>query len=108
MRRIQKLEVALSTPGEPERLHWQPGYRGWRKFPPIRPIQMRFGNLRRLPEEYRGERHVEIVKELPERNGRNWFEFAEVPGPDPNPPASDDNTYRMDILFIEPYPQPEP
>src|SRR3982750_3305971 len=48
-------------------------------------VKVRFGKLRRSPEDYKGERHVIMTKELPNRNGQEWVEFEEVPGPDPNP-----------------------
>jgi len=44
---------------------------------------LRFGHLRRLPPDYKGEKHVVIAKQLPNRNGEEWVEFEEVPGPDP-------------------------
>lgn len=106
-RRTQKLEAALSSTAEPERLHPQRGYKACRKFPPMRPIQVRFGHLRRLPEAYRGERHVKIVKQLPDRDAKKWFQFAEVPGPDPNPKVGDGKFHCINVLFVKPYPQPE-
>jgi len=48
-------------------------------------VKLRFGKLRRLPPEYQGERHVVIAKQLPSKGGREWVEYEEVPGPDPNP-----------------------
>jgi hypothetical protein len=50
-------------------------------MPPPLPLQVRFGNLRRLPENYQGERHTEIARCLPDRNGQKWVEFTEMPGP---------------------------
>ena len=50
--------------------------------------RFRLGYLRRLPEDYKGERHVVVAKQLPSQNGQDWVEFEEVPGPeplDPNP-----------------------
>ena len=47
--------------------------------------KVRFGKLKRLPREYAGERHTVISKTLSVENGREWVEFEEVPGPDPNP-----------------------
>jgi hypothetical protein len=44
-------------------------------------MHVRFGNLRRLPEDYQGERHREIAQWLPARDGQEWVEFVEVPGP---------------------------
>ena len=68
--------------------------------PALRPIKVRFGNLRRLPEHYKGERHREIVKHLPDRDGREWVEFEEVPGPDPNPSQEPAVSEYLDIVFV--------
>ena len=51
-------------------------------------IKFRMGDLRRLPADYVGERHIVVAKELPSQNGQEWVEFEEVPGPDPNPPPA--------------------
>jgi len=105
-RRIATLEVALSP--QPETEHRQ----GWRwmrahaQFHP--PMQVRFGRLSRLPGDYQGERHVIVAKTLPVQNGQEWVEFAEVPGPDPSPPAPDRRPVRcMDVVFVTANPQPE-
>jgi hypothetical protein len=50
-----------------------------------RKLKTRFGNLRRLPRDYTGERHLVIAKHPPSRFGQEWVEFEEVPGPDPIP-----------------------
>lgn len=63
---------------------FQPGHRQgerWSRGQFHPPMHFRFGNLRRLPEDYQGERHVEIAKYLPAINGQEWVEFVEVPGP---------------------------
>jgi hypothetical protein len=49
-------------------------------------VRFQLGHLKRLPEDYVGERHIVVAKELPSQNGQEWVEFEEVPGPDPNPP----------------------
>ena len=66
-----------------------------------RSVKFRFGNLRRLPEDYKGERHTVIAKHLPSQNGQEWVEFEEVPGPDPGPQEQEDGLpdYR-DIVFV--------
>lgn len=69
-------------------------------------IRFRFGYLQRLPEEYRGQRHVVIAKVLPKQNGQEWVEFQEVPGP---APAAEPNIRSgwlssIDIVFVAPYP----
>src|SRR5438105_1693555 len=38
--------------------------------PSIPPLHLRFGNLRRLPPEYQGPRHVTIAQKLPDQNGQ--------------------------------------
>ena len=52
----------------------------------LRRVKVRFGKLRQLPEDYKGERHVIVAKQLPSRNGQEWVEFEEVAGPDPKLP----------------------
>ena len=69
----------------------------------LRTIKIRFGNLRRLPEDYKGERHVVVTKELPSQSGQEWVEFEEVPGPDPNPAPKFNvsGTRDLDIMFVD-------
>jgi hypothetical protein len=66
--------------------------------------RLRFGYLQRLPDDYRGERHVVVAKELPSRNGREWVEFQEVPGPAPKAdPAAEPGPIRyIDVTLIKP------
>ncbi len=86
-RRIAKLEAALSPPSETE--HWRG--RRWRSRgpSPFTP-DVRIGELRRLPPDYQGERHVVVAKRLPDQNGHKWVEFEELPGPAPSGPLQDD------------------
>ena len=73
-------------------------------------VKVRFGKLRQLPEDYyKGERHVIVAKELPSRNGQEWVEFEEVPGPDPNPPQRPQRGLptRIDVLLVAPPPRPD-
>jgi hypothetical protein len=49
-------------------------------------FQPYFDNLRCLPGDYQGERHIEIAHCLPDQKGQKWVEFTEVPGPPPNLP----------------------
>jgi hypothetical protein len=68
-------------------------------------MHVRFGNLRRLPEDYQGERHIEIAQCLPERDGQEWVEFVEVPGPPPSRQPPDPRLPRcINVVFVEPYP----
>ena len=62
----------------------------------FRRLKVRFGNLRRLPRDYKGERHLVIAKHLPSRSGQEWVEFEEAPGPDP---SSDLGEY-LNIVFV--------
>jgi hypothetical protein len=56
--------------------------------------EYRIGLLKRLPEDYVGERHVVIVeKEGTSSSGTEWCEFEERPGPPP--PGSDDGIPRI-------------
>ena len=68
-------------------------------------ITVRFGHLRQLPGDYKGERHVVVTKELPEK-GEAWVEFEEVPGPDPHPgPAFIHGLpVDIDVYFVGPRP----
>ena len=51
---------------------------------PVQLVKLRFGQLRRLPESYRGERHVVVAKQLPNVGDQEWVELP-GPAPDPNP-----------------------
>jgi len=70
-------------------------------------IKLRFGHLRRLPKDYQGERHSVIAKHLPNRGDQEWFEFEEVPGPDPSPKEEhgQGGPRYMNIVFVAPYPR---
>ena len=54
-----------------------------------------------------GERHVIVSRELPKRGDQEWVEFEEVPGPNPDPPQqqSPGGPQRLDIMFVEAYPE---
>ena len=68
-------------------------------------IKLCFGHLRRLPRDYQGEKHVVVTKQLPNKNGQEWVEFEEVPGPDPNPPKRNHTIPdRLDIVYVKPHP----
>jgi hypothetical protein len=70
-----------------------------------RSVKLRFGNLRRLSQEYKGERHVVIAKHLPSQAGQEWVEFEEVPGPDPNRHDLKLGVREyINIVFVAPYP----
>jgi hypothetical protein len=64
-------------------------------------MPVRFGKLRYLPEEYQGERHIEIARCLPDMNGQKWVEFTEVPGSPPNLPLEGPG---LDVIFVPPKP----
>ena len=105
-RRIQRLEARVSPAPETE---FSQRVRKGRKSgaPAIRPVKVRFGNLRRLPEDYKGERHWKIVKHLPDRNGQEWVEFEEVPGPAPSAPPEPGVANYLDVFLVAPYGTPE-
>lgn len=44
-------------------------------------VCLQYGWLRKLPRDYQGERHIEIVERLSIRKGLEWVEAEEVPGP---------------------------
>jgi hypothetical protein len=51
------------------------------------PYKLRIGHLKQLPGDYAGEKHIEIVKQLPPWSSiGEWVEFEERPGPRPSPP----------------------
>jgi len=99
-RRIGKLEGALAPGLEPEAGR---GRRWSSRAPSALPLEVRFGNLRRLPADHQGERHIEIAHCLPDKNGEKWVEFTEVPGPPPHvPPQGDGLTRYLDVVFVQP------
>ena len=54
----------------------------------------RIGLLRKLPDEYVGERYIAVVEtEGASSSDRRWCEFEERPGP--APPGSDDGIPRI-------------
>ena len=77
----------------------------------LRPIKIRFGHLRRLLQDYKGERHVIVAKQLPSRNGQEWVEFEEVPGPDPSRLQEQGGQgsvpTQIDLMLVAPYPRQE-
>jgi hypothetical protein len=73
---------------------------------------VRFGHLKRLPPEYKGERHVVVARQLPSVGNQEWVEFEEVPGPDPDASqravrAGQAIARRFDVMFVAPYPRAE-
>ena len=48
---------------------------------PVPQVCLQYGWLRKLPRDYQGERHIEIVKRLSIQDGLEWVEAEEVPGP---------------------------
>jgi hypothetical protein len=69
-------------------------------------LKIRMGNLRRLPQDYKGPRHVVIAKHLPSQSGQEWVEFEERPGPDPKPPPDRRRGLPeyLDVRFVADYP----
>ena len=55
-----------------------------------KPLMLRYGWLKPLPDDYVGERHVVIVKREPTGTPNlEWCEFEERPGPAPAGPEDD-------------------
>jgi hypothetical protein len=74
---------------------------------PVPALKIRIGHVRRLPADYKGERHIVIGKRLPDKEPGDWYEFEEVAGPAPAQPPLDPRRPRyMDIVFVPPYPEP--
>ena len=68
---------------------------------PVRPIKVRLGHLRRLPQDFVGDRHIIVAKQLPSQWGREWVEFEERPGPDPKPPQIRRGVPEcIDVVFV--------
>ena len=67
-----------------------------------RRIKIRMGNLKWLPREYDGERHIIMTGPVTDGEGRESFEYEEVPGPDPNPhqPRRSGPQY-IDVMFVD-------
>jgi len=74
-------------------------------MPPPPPLQVRIGNLQRLPKDYQGERHIEVTKCLPDRDGQQWVEFTELPGPAPSLPPDPGPPKCIDVVIVAPYPE---
>ena len=48
---------------------------------PVRQVILQYGWLKKLPSDYRGDRHVVMVKSQRTREGLEWVEAEEVVGP---------------------------
>jgi len=68
-----------------------------------RQITVQCGNLRRLPADYSGQRHVVTTKHPPaDSTGRIWFEWEERPGPEPKSDADGpDDPHVIRVCFVE-------
>jgi hypothetical protein len=60
--------------------------------------------VRRLPQDYKGERHEVITKRLIDENGVERLEWEEREGPDPQPKGTGPVTV-IDVIYVKPYPQ---
>lgn len=65
-------------------------------------IRVRFGTLRRLPQDYEGERHIEFAGWLSKPGEPEWVEYREVPG-GPVEPRLHGPPEHMDIIFVPAY-----
>ena len=70
-------------------------------------VKSRMGRLKRLPPEYKGERHIAIAKQLPNIGGQEWVEYEERPGPEPPQNGNASTEDIIDIVFVAPYPRAE-
>ena len=58
-----------------------------------------------MPEDYQGERHIDVAQCIPDRNGQKRVEFVEMPGPPPSlPPQAPRLARCLDVVFVGPYP----
>jgi hypothetical protein len=55
---------------------------------PIPQVCLQYGWLRKLPRDYQGERHIEIVKRLSIQEGLEWVKAEGAPGPPNTVPAA--------------------
>src|SRR6185437_3438288 len=100
VRRIERLEVLAATTSESE---LPVGDRWWKWRAAFPPIQVRLGHLRCLPSDYHGERHIAVTERLPDRDGWEWVEYAEVPGPAPvAPPPAPRLPRYINVIFVAP------
>jgi hypothetical protein len=101
MRRIQRLEAGVSPACRSDCGRGPRSNRRLKSRPACLPIiRLRFGNLRRLPPDYQGERHRVIAERLPDRDGREWVEYEEVPGPPPMLPPQDHHILQINVVFV--------
>ena len=68
-------------------------------------VKSRMGHLKRLPPEYKGERHIVIAKQLPNIGGQEWVEYEERPGREPPQDRNALPEDIIDIVFVAPYPR---
>jgi hypothetical protein len=60
-------------------------------------LRIQYGYLRTLPDDYTGPRHTVTMKQLPPgRDGEEWYEWEERPGP---VPANDADRYSDDQII---------
>ena len=63
----------------------------------FRSFQIRLGPIKKLPHDYTGERHIEIVKRLPPTSSiGERVEFEERPGPAPEQPEG----HIINVCFV--------
>jgi hypothetical protein len=75
-----------------------------------KPIKVWMGPLRRLPQDYKGERHSVIVERFGlDDQGRELCRYEERPGPKPEGPTEglDPNFHHMLLQSVAPYPDLE-
>ena len=71
-------------------------------------ITVQYGNLKTLPDDYTGLRHVVAVRQIPPEElpaverAENWFDWEERPGPEPvsNATGPDDGLL-IHVCYVE-------
>jgi|HubBroStandDraft_6_1064221.scaffolds.fasta_scaffold2427361_1 hypothetical protein len=68
-----------------------------------RRFRIQYGHLKTLPDDYTGSRHVVTVKQLPPgREGEDWYEWEERPGPEPASNATGpDDEQIIQVRYVE-------
>jgi len=61
---------------------------------------VQIGRIKKLPEDYEGERHVVTVSKALDDYGRDRHEWEERPGPGPASDATDANDEQVLRVFI--------
>jgi hypothetical protein len=67
-----------------------------------RRLRIQYGHLKTLPDDYTGPRHVVTVKQLPPgRDGEEWYEWEERPGPGPPDDTDCSDEQIIQVRYVE-------